>query len=170
MWYSVLVKDAMVLIHLAKMTLLQTSCQVFGPVRVPARVRDEVLAGKEKGYPDAAVVEKRLEAGDLQVVDLDSEAQDDLTELEKLNVRGGEAHAIALCWQEGIDRLATDDDNVRDKQEILGIRCVGTPALLLGLFERGSITREKVERAVEVLERVGWFSQAVLDKVRMEVA
>lgn len=164
-----LVKDAMVLIHLAKMTLLQTSCQVFGPARVPARVRDEVLAGKEKGYADAAVVEKRLDDGDIEVVDLGPDAQEDLTELEKLSVRGGEAHAIALCWQEGIDRLATDDDNVRDKQEILGIRCVGTPALLLGLHKRGSITQEKVTRAVDVLERVGWFSQAVLDKVRMEV-
>lgn len=159
----------MVLSHLAKMTLLATSCQVFGPVYVPPRVRDEVLAGKEKDYPDAAVVEQAIEDGAIEAVDLGDDARDDLAELEKLSVRGGEAHAIALCWQEGIDRLATDDDNVRDKQEILGIRCLGTPALLVGLYRRGAIAREKAMRAVEVLERVGWFSQAVLDTARMEV-
>lgn len=160
----------MVLIHLAKMALLGTSCQVFGPIKVPPRVRDEVLAGKEKGYPDAVVVERHLDEGDLHVVDLAPAAQEDLDELDKLSVRGGEAHAIALCWQEGIDRLATDDDNVRSKQEILGVQCVGTPAILLGLHKRGAIGHEKVDRGLDVLERVGWFSQAVLDKVRMEVA
>lgn len=159
----------MVLIHLAKMTILQTSCQVFGPVRIPRRVQEEVLVGKEEGYPDAAVVEQTIDEGALEVVDLDEDAEEDLTELEKLNVRGGEAHAVALCWQEGVDRLATDDDNVRNKQELLGIRCVGTPAILLGLFKRGAIDEGKVRRALDVLERVGWFSQAVLDKVRMEV-
>lgn len=163
-----LVKDAMVVIHLAKMTLLQASCAAFGPVLIPPRVRDEVLAGKEQGYPDAAILEDHLQAGDIEVVDLGPEGDRALSDLDRLSVRGGEAEAVALCWQEDIERLATDDDNVRDKQEILRIRCVGTPALLLSLYKRGAIDRPKLSRALDTLERIGWFSQPVLDKIRME--
>lgn len=159
----------MVLIHLAKMTLLNTSCEAFGPILVPPKVRDEVFAGKEKGYPDATIVERSLQAEEIKVIELGDQADEALAELRSLTVRGGEAEAIALCWQEGIERLATDDDNVRNKQEILGIQCVGTPALLLSLYRQGSVDKEKVHRALDVLDRVGWFSQAVLDKVMMEV-
>lgn len=159
----------MVLIHLAKMTLLDASCQAFGPILIPPKVHGEVLAGEEKGYPDATIIERSIQEGMVQVRDLDEDAQEALEDLAALTVRGGEAEAIALCWQEDIQRLATDDDNVRNKQELLGVQCVGTPALLLSLYKDGRIAEAKVHRALDLLERVGWFSQAVLDKVRMEV-
>jgi len=37
------VKDAMVLIHLSRTTLLERSCSYFGDVTVPAAVKEEVV-------------------------------------------------------------------------------------------------------------------------------
>lgn len=156
----------MVLSHLAKTTLLAASCAALGPVLTPPAVRDEVLRGKSKGYADAVVVEELLRDGTISVKVVKDRPL--LARAAALNLQAGEAQAVALCWQEGIGLLATDDDNVRRKQALLGLTVIGTPAILLALLRAGRIGDAKLEEAVRVLRQVGWFSAAVLDQVRVE--
>lgn len=162
-----MVADAMVLIHLAKTTVLERACEHFAPVLAPPAVRDEVLAGKRRGHTDATLVEGLVKEGAIQVREVTDATL--RARAGQLNLQGGEAEAVALCWQEGVRRLATDDDNVRRKRLILGLDVVGTPAMLLALYKAGRIDRAKLSAALDELERIGWFGQPVLDKVRLEV-
>lgn len=161
------VKDAMILIHLAKLTLLETACEYFGDVRIPRSVEAETVdAGRSHGYPDATVIAESVSDGAIEVQDV---TDVDLVErANQFNVQGGEAEAVALAWELDADLLATDDDNVRRKDSLLGLRIVGTPAILLALFEDGWIDAAKLDRAVETLRDIGWFSAAVLDKLLLE--
>lgn len=163
-----LVKDAMVLIHLAKTSHLAESLDRFDPVLVPPGVLDEVLVGKAHGHADAVLVEDQVDAGRLTVVPVQDE--DLAHRARQLGLQGGEAEAVALCWQEDVGRLATDDDNVRRKEALLGLEIVGTPAIMLTLFREGRVDRVRFLAGLDALERVGWFHPAVLDRVRREAS
>lgn len=161
------VKDAMVLIHLTKLTLLETACGHFGDVAIPTRVKQETVdAGREHGYPDATLIAEVIDDGWIEVYEV--ETTELLRRARQYNIQGGEAEAVALYWERDADLLATDDDNVRSKQTVLDLELVGTPALLLDLFEAETIDAEKLARALETLRDVGWFSTAILDKIALE--
>ncbi len=163
-----LVCDSMVIIHLAKTTLLRPACQHFGKLAIPRAVYGEVVdAGRAKGYADALLVDELVRSKHIAVVDVRSEAGR-LKLLEKFNVEGGEAEAVALALREGA-LLACDDGSVRSKAHVLGVKVVSTPAVLVALVKRGGVPKEKVLEAVAVLRKVGWFSSAVLDEVVLEV-
>ena len=76
---------------------------------------------------------------------------------------------IGLYWQEKADLIATDDDNVRKKKLMLDIRIIGTPAIILGLYKRRLIDKNKIEQCILELKKIGWFANTVLDKIQMEV-
>lgn len=163
------VKDAMVLIHLAKTTLLEKSCGFFGHVIIPEEVFEEaVTAGLEQGYPDASLIQMLVSGGQIGVKPVTEKGL--LERAYQCNIQGGEAGAVALYWQEKADRLASDDDNVRKKGGALDINLIGTPAILLALYRKKLITRQKALEAVKTLKKIGWFSTAVLDMVILEVA
>lgn len=49
-----IIKDSMILIHLAKMQILADSCRHFGNVLIPSKVYEEtVINGKKNGHPDS---------------------------------------------------------------------------------------------------------------------
>ena len=160
------VKDSMTLIHLAKTSLLETSCDYFKTVIIPKLAYKEVMKGLKHGYVDAKVVEKVAEMKKLTVLEV--KVKELIRKANEFNIQGGEAEGVALYWQEKADILATDDDNVRKKGFLLGIRAVGTPAIMLKLHREGLINSEKFRKAVEELRTIGWFSNGVLDMVLME--
>lgn len=161
-----IVKDAMVVIHLAKLTLLAKSCEHFRSVVIPEAVHTEILAGRKKGYEDAIVVEDLIETDKLKVQRVLDKAL--LRKAEEFNVLGGEAEALALYWQEEADYLATDDDNVRKKAVLLGLKLIGTPAIILKLYKAKVIGKTKFVESTQGLRKIGWFSNTVIDKMLME--
>lgn len=162
-----IVKDAMVLIHMAKLSLLKTSCDFFGDVIIPSKVREEtVVKGKEKGFPDAVLIEEIIEDGSIQVIEVGEERL--IERANEFNIQGGEAEAVALYWEKDADFLATDDDNVRSKKALLELNIIGTLSILLKLFKKEKIGATKLERSLDTLREIGWFSSAVLDRAAME--
>lgn len=162
-----IVKDAMVVIHLAKITLLEKSCESFKSVVIPEEVHREILEGKEKGYEDVQVVEELLKVKKLSVKKVRDEGL--LKRAGEFNLHRGEAEALALYWQEKADHLASDDDNLREKSILLDLKLIGTPAIILTLYKTGSIGKEKLMQSLQELRKIGWFSHAVIDKMLMEV-
>jgi predicted nucleic acid-binding protein len=165
---ALLVKDSMVLIHLAKMSLLEKSCDFFGKVIVPQKVFEETVnAGKEKGFADAFLIEKTINNKKIAVIGI---KKGELTrKANEFNIFGGEADAVALYWQERAGLLASDDDNVRSKKDALGINLIGTPAILLALYNKKAIDAEKALQSIQTLRKIGWFSSHILDKSIEEV-
>lgn len=161
-----IIKDAMVVIHLAKLTLLAKSCEHFKPVVIPEAVHTEILAGKKKGYEDAILIEDLIKTDKLKVKRALDKAF--LKRAEEYNAQGSEAEAIALYWQEDADYLATDDDNVRRKAVLLDLKLIGTPAIILKLYKAKVIGKTKFVENTQGLRKIGWFSSTVIDKMLME--
>ena len=161
-----IVKDAMVMIHLAKITLLESSCKCFSNVLIPNKVYDEIMAGKEFGHIDVNVIEEMIMQHKIKVKKVENQKY--LARAIQLNIQGGEAEAVALYWQEKADYLATDDDNVRRKNLLLNLRLLGTPVIILMLYKRKIIDREKFIDSLEELRKIGWFSNAIIDKILIE--
>lgn len=161
------VKDAMVLIHLATLTLLKTTCTHFGQVAMPTAVHKETVeAGRTRGYPDAEVIAETVANGRIDVVEVTEDAL--VERARQYNLQGGEAAAVALYWERDADLLATDDDNVRRKRAVLELDLIGTPAILVELFDAAAIDATKLRSALDELRAIGWFGAPVLDKVALE--
>ncbi len=156
----------MVVIHLAKVTLLEKSCDYFKQTLIPEEVYREIAEGKAKGYEDVAVVEGLLKTEKLSVRKVRDEKL--LRKAREFNVQRGEAEALVLYWQEDEDYLASDDDNLRRKNILLNIRLIGTPAIILRLYKVHVIGRDKLVQSLNELRKIGWFSNAVIDKILME--
>ena len=97
-----IVKDSMVLIHLAKITLLERSCEYFKKVIIPKKVYEEVVACKE--YPDTEIIESLVTNKKIAVIEVKNKK--DIEKANQFNIQKGEAEAIALYWQENADILA----------------------------------------------------------------
>lgn len=161
------VNDAMVMIHLAKLSVLSAACAHFEDATMPTRVYQETVeAGRERGYPDAQVIVDAVDAGDVRVVDVTDDSLVDRA--NRYNIQGGEAAAVALYWEQDADRLASDDDNVRRKRTVLDLHLIGTPSILVELFEESRLDAPTVSRAIDDLRSIGWFSTALLDKIELE--
>jgi len=163
----IIVKDAMVVIHLAKISLLENSCDFFKKVIIPEKVYTEIMVGKEKGYNDAMITYELINKNKIIVKKIKNKKL--LKKANEFGIQRGEAEAVALYWQENAELLATDDDNVREKKTILNLKLIGTPIIILKLYREKIISKEKFISSVNQLRKMGWFSNVVIDKILMEV-
>ena len=161
------VKDSMVLINLAKITLLETSCDHFRKVIIPIGVFEEtILAGKEKGMGDVLTIEKLIEIKKIIVKKVND---GNLLKMAfEFNIYGGEAESLALYKQEKADLLISDDYNLRKKKVLVGANIVGSLAIISELRKLNKISKSKFVSSIEKMREVGWFSNSVLDKVLMD--
>jgi len=162
----IVVKDSMVVIHLAKITLLEKSCSFFKKVVIPEMVYREIMLGEEKGYPDVAIIRDLIKRGKITVRKVKDKRL--IMRVNEFNIQRGEAEAVVLYWQENADYLATDDDNVRKKSVLLNLRVIGTPAITLKLYQKKIIDEAKFDESLAELRKIGWFSDAAIDKTLME--
>lgn len=161
-----IVKDTMVLIHLAKLSVLKDSCDYFKKVIIPELVYNEMLKGKEKDFSDVAVILELIKNKQITLKKVNDRGL--IAKANQFNIQRGEAEVIALYWQEKADLVATDDDNIRKKKALLNINVIGTPAIILKLHKKKIINNNKIRLCVSELRKIGWFSNTVLDKILME--
>lgn len=160
-----IIKDSMVVIHLAKITLLEKSCDYFKKVVLPKKVYEEVMFCEEK-HTEIKIVRELIEKKKISVKEVKDKKL--LKKSNEFSIQEGEAEAVALYWQERADYLATDDDNVRKKSMVLDIKIIGTPVIILRLYKEKIIGKEKFVDSITKLKKIGWFSNAIIDKVLME--
>ena len=91
-----------------------------------------------------------------------------LKKAAQFNIQGGEGEALALYWQEKADYLASDDDGLRKKAVLLDLRLIDTPAIILKLYQERRIEKSKLQSSLQALRRIGWFSNAVIDRILLE--
>ena len=160
----IFVKDASVLINMSKLTLLNASCEYFGNVKVPEMVFNEVMVGKDRGFPDAEIFSEAVKNRMIEVLKAD---RDLVRKANMFGIYKGEAEAVAVCWQNS-GMLASDDYNVRKKEHLIGLSVTGTPAMLLELRKEKKIGHEKFRKSISLLRKNSWFGSAILDKVLVE--
>jgi len=162
------VKDSMIMIHLAKMQILEDSCRLFGKVIIPTKVYDEaIIKGKENGHPDALIIEKAITSDLIKIKDVKNKKK--VEELKLFGLHLGEAEAVALYFQENAQFLSTDDDTCRRNRIILGIDIIGSPAIVLALLRNRMITKSKAFDCVYALETIGWFDIEVINEMKRKI-
>jgi len=162
------VKDSMVLIHLAAISVLHEACVMFGKVIIsPAVHREVVEKGIERSRPDAYVVKKLEDSKHIGVVTVVRRKL--MTELAKYGLKGGELESVALYFQEKADLIASNDDKVRGLQLILNLDLISSPEIVLVMARGKVISKEKALESLLQLKRIGWFSPSVIDMIAEEV-
>ena len=85
--------------------------------------------------------------------DLSGEAKDEAKYLgDRYNLEMGEATALALCKQENIPLLLTDDLEARSTAKKLGIEPHGTVGIAVRAYSSGKIGREEAVKTIEELK------------------
>ncbi len=163
-----IVKDSMILIHLAKMQILTDSCRHFGNVLIPTKVYEEtVINGKKNGHPDSIIIEQAVTNNLIKIKGVKNKKKVD--DLRIFGLHLGEAEAIALYFQEEAQLLATDDDTCRKNRIILGINIIGSPSIVIMLFRNALITRNKALDCISSLETIGWFDIEVINEMKQQI-
>ncbi|HLC81346.1 MAG TPA: hypothetical protein VJH68_01695 [Candidatus Nanoarchaeia archaeon] len=153
----------MVIIHLAKTTLLKSSCTYFGKVLIPKLVQEEVVQDE---HPETGLIREMILSKKIIV-----EAVKDknfLHRANQFNLQRGEAEVVALYWEQHADLIATDDDNVRKKKDVLQLKVIGTPAIIFELYKKRYIDNQKLQEVITVMREISWFSNVIWDKILME--
>ncbi|MFX1537011.1 MAG: hypothetical protein ACFFDI_22575, partial [Promethearchaeota archaeon] len=87
-----IVPDTMILVHLARLGLLNEKLKTFTEILLPQMVFDEATSGKER-YPDAQIIEDTLkEAENVRIMSSDYQK----TSLETLGLQKGGREAVSL--------------------------------------------------------------------------
>ena len=161
------VKDSMILINLAKITLLEASCDYFSKVIISKGIFEEsVIDGKNKGMEDALLIESVIKKGKIEVKNLRDKKL--IKMINQFNIYGGEAESLALYLQEKGDLLISDDYNLRKKKESVNAKIIGSLSVILRLRKNNKIGKEKFLMSVNKMREIGWFSSSILDKVTIE--
>ncbi|MBI2106162.1 hypothetical protein HYT56_04990 [Candidatus Woesearchaeota archaeon] len=161
----IIIKDSMVIIHLAKLSILEKSCKCFEKVMIPELVHKEII--KEKDRTEITIINELIKNNEITIKKIND--QNLIKKANQFNIQKGEAEVVGLYWQEKANLIATDDDNVRKKKIMLNIKIIGTPAIILGLYQKKIIDKNKTEQCISELKKIGWFANTVLDKIQMEV-
>jgi predicted nucleic acid-binding protein len=162
------VKDSMILIHLATGGVLKEACSMFGQVMIPNAVHQEVVErGIEKQYPDALVVQKLEQEGYIQVIKVTDEKLKE--ELTKYGLHYGELEAVTLYLQKKADLIASNDDKVRKLRFILNLNLVTSPEIIYMLASTKTVPKKRANDCLRLIKKTGWFSGNVIDQVITEV-
>lgn len=151
----IIVSDSCSLILLEKADLLETLANK-NELIIPNRVFEEAVEeGLKRNFMDAAKISQLIKNKKIAVKEV-FEKKD-----FPISLGSGEKEAIELFYQENADRIIADDKKVLNLCGILKIPYLTVHSVLLGLFEKGLLDKEKAKRSLEILNREGRYQNEI---------
>jgi predicted nucleic acid-binding protein len=142
------VSNSTPIIHLAKTGQLGLLEHFFDTVLIPQAVQTETISqGAQRPEVDTIRNADLLELRPISSTLLSRTLQ--------MEIDAGEAEAIVLALESGIDLLLMDDSEGRQKARMLGLKTVGTLGLLLRAYQKGIIP--SLDEAIAQLEQSGFW-------------
>ncbi|MDI6903728.1 MAG: hypothetical protein QMC77_08335 [Methanocellales archaeon] len=123
-------------------------------ILIPPLVKKEVVDdGKDKGYPDAIIVERDIQDKKIEVVNTQ---KDNITEneIKSLRLKGGEQDIYRLCKQTKFDVVSSDDQKFLELLDVVNVKTL-TPCSLIVLLYHLNLLKKK--EALEILHRFKWL-------------
>ncbi len=148
----IVVSDTTPLISLLKTGRLDTLEKLFGEVRIPDAVFEELTSNPR--YSDEAAAIRSYPYIDIISVN-DTDAVDQVSREDGLDL--GESEAIVLTQEISADLLLMDEARGRDVARSLGLRITGTVGILLLSYERGILNKGEIMDCVERLRDANRF-------------
>ena len=150
--------DATPLIYLAKAERLGVIETVSHPRLVPERVyREVVTEGIEAGYDDARRIERAVEDGRVDVVEVDLDDSPVATGLDR-HAGLGDADVAVLACAGARDGVAVMDEAAgRSAAAVEGVETRGTAYVVLSAVKRGKLSVEEGREAIDAMIDRGWY-------------
>jgi predicted nucleic acid-binding protein len=148
--------DATPLIYLAKVDRVSLVQQLDASFVIPERVYEEVVTtGLEEGHPDARRIERRVEAGQFDVVPVGTSP---LLSRLQTNTNLSDADVAVLACADAHDGVAVMDETYgRDVAVAEGITTRGTAYLVLKLTKQGAISVDEARTVIDAMIDEGWY-------------
>ena len=138
------------LIHLARIGMLSLLRQLYGEILITPKVEDEVVhKGKQKGYPDALIVEHAIKEGWIRIVKV-TPPQRFAALAAQAGLHFAEAEIIWLAHSRKITALL-DDNPARKFARLLGVKVRGSIGVIITGAKRQLITKQKALQALDQL-------------------
>lgn len=136
------------------------------PTGMTKIVFDEVMKGKEQMFPDALLVERLSQEKKIHLIEFD----DLLTKkmMAHFNMGKGEASTIAAAIKKK-SIIATDNLQGRKAAKINNLSLVGSPEIIIKLFQKNKIDKIKAKEALQILKEEGWFNLYLLEKAEEDL-
>lgn len=150
-----IILDATPLIYLTKAGLTKILEELKEEKITSPQVKREVVdEGKNKGIPDAIVLEKMFQNNVFTTKEpRDKEFLERLLKTRGLHVTDAEVLAIA---KELHGTAIVDDEVARKTARIYGIPYAGMPYLLMRAIKQRLITKERAKQAIKEMISSGW--------------
>ena len=161
----IVVTDTTPIISLMKAGQLELLQKLFGIVYIPETVYRE-LTDNEAFSEEVRMVQ---ECEFLYVQKVDNGKS--VTILQNFTgLDAGESEAIILADEMNSDVLLMDEHKGRQVAKKLGITITGTIGILTQAFDEGMLTKEEVERCIELLKESGIrVSEKLYQRLNMEM-
>ena len=156
-----LVFDSTALIYLAKTSLLQLVGRLHDEKLMPPTVHMEVVTkGKEKGAPDAAIIERLTVEGIIKVKEVEDVRFFDALRRNPM-LHKADAEVIVLAKEIG-GIAVLDEEVARSVADVFEVSNRGTIYVLFRLLKAELISREQARRAVDQMISAGWRCSTAL--------
>lgn len=147
------VADATVLIFLGKLRRLAWLRRRYDVVLIPSVVyEDVVVRGRERGEPDAAVVDDAIDDGWIEIHEPVTNAA-----LDRFDLEAGESGVLSLALERDHETVLVDEESVREVARLLGLRPRGTLSVLFDALDRGDLTFDGCLDLLEQLVDHGFY-------------
>ena len=153
-----IIADASSLILLAKITILERLLEK-NDIIIPEKVYIEIIKGKEKGRFDALIIEKLVQDKKIKIEKVDKEMFEKIWKLFGLWAGEGEAFVLAL---KNKFPILTDDRKCINASKSANIPFITSPVIIVALFNKKSINKNKAEKSLELLEEYGWYNKNII--------
>ena len=161
-----IVSDSSTLILLAKVSILDTFINnIKLKVIIPKKVHLECIIKDDRF--DAKLIEERVKEGKIKVKEIKQQNLC-LKLMQDFGIGAGEAEAITLCIEEK-KSLITDDKKAINICKIFHIGFTTAPNILVNLYKKEIITKEKAELSIKKLQLYGRYSQEIIQRIMEEI-
>lgn len=161
----IVVSDTTPIISLMKAGQLELLQKLFGIVYIPETVYRELT--DNEAFSEEVKMVRECEFLYVQKVDNGKS----VTILQNFTgLDAGESEAIILADEMNSDVLLMDEHKGRQVAKKLGITITGTIGILTQAFDEGMLTKEEVERCIELLKESGIrVSEKLYQRLNMEM-
>lgn len=162
-----LIADACTIILLAKASVLEKASETYN-LQITQEVHQEVMAGKEKLFVDALLVERLINEHKIKVVKVIYGIMKKIEQDFKMGLGEASTVAFALDAKEGI--IATDNKQGRKAAMVYSLPLIGSIEIITDLYYRKRIDKAKALNSIQILQEKGWFNVSLIEKARGEIS
>ena len=167
---TVVLCDAGPLITLGKLNRLEVLTALYGEVRIPRPVYDEVVtSGLAKGASDAMTVRLFIQRRKWPVVNVSQDAL--ASYIPSVIIDAGERAVLALAQTLRCPLVLLDDEVARSEARRLGLPLHGTLGILVQACRKKILTLSQIEILINEIDtrRDIWISGKLCEQVLSEL-